>query len=707
MKSALERMTAAILLKDIAWDLAFDLFDKENKGYISRENFYDLINYWKLGLTTLEIEIMLQLIGEQRNNEVIVTREMFKDKIINSLQNLKEVVVQKLKQSLLLELHERLNAAGPGHSLRQLFAARSTSSGIATVEVLREVLEQLGIRGVTKKELQITMDAGGVTADEQDAGFIFSTFCTNIERAVDGEVRRRGDSTSKIVEKLFIVMRAKKMSVFDAYCLFDVFLRGGITRLELMSGLQSMGIESSQENITILWTTVMNESGAGSDKMSYHTFLTMFVKRGLLKVTEPESAAAMIAAEFTKKLRASEVKLDALFNLMDSKRAGRATKQDFTVACRKAGVVMSGEELQVIYDIVEDKQAGGITYKGLADFVQEGSKDEDKLIRIYTRIHRVSQRRKVDWDSAFKQQLKDAKDKKSKSSSMGNSRKKQEQDDGLDSHTLAVGIRKQRLGLKAEEIELAVNHLIYSASGTISTKAFEDQLADWVNKYVKKREEKIVVLKSFMRKLGSALKKPDAKLETTFAEMDRDEDGALTSFEFFGLLERLGLDTSAKDAASIFGILTAESMTASVSPAAGAMSKLKLDTLKRYMTSFELVDQLDEGDGEETQQEDEREIVFQKIRAKLEEKDRTIQQIMAKLRVNPVTHITLKAMRKIFDNVDLALTDREINLVDEEIRKTYSQDQYSYQVFLDFMVRRRVDSSEIYSGSLSLALTSP
>ncbi len=47
MKQILEKMAIAIILKDIPWDLAYETFDKDNKGHITKGVKLFIINYLK------------------------------------------------------------------------------------------------------------------------------------------------------------------------------------------------------------------------------------------------------------------------------------------------------------------------------------------------------------------------------------------------------------------------------------------------------------------------------------------------------------------------------------------------------------------------------------------------------------------------------------------------------------------------------------
>ena len=675
MNITLEKLTAAILLKDIPWDLKFDLFDKESKGYITRQDFIDLVNYWKLGLSLVEIDTMLELIGENKGESTIITREVFKERILNNFQELKNVVIEKLKQSLLIEIAKRLSRK----SLIECFKDFDVEkNGKADSNTLIKVLDNIGIKGITKKELNILLEIGNV---DSSLNFEYELFSKTITDKMEAEILRRDNSSIRIVENTYISLRAKKLSIFDAYCQFDVFLRGEISRLEFISSLQNMIVEPSQANINILWDTTLAEFGEGVDKMNYFCFLSMFAKRGLLMVTEPEDAACVVASKFNKQLRAIKGNLETLYASMDLKQTGRVTYKEFVNGCKKVGMKMKKEELENVYKAMEDKEFGGVTYKTLADYVQANVMDEDNVTKIYTRMYRICRKRKIDLEQVFENAKKETEDKK------------EEIKKGceLDNRELASVLRKERFELKQDEIELAVNNLVYNKAGLISAKEFLEQLERWDNKYTSKREEKVNLVKMFIRKVKDSLNKLNTNIEVIFLEVDQNEDGLITFDEFLEFMKKLSVDLSIKDSANIF-ITLAEDIG----------ENLRVDTLNRYITSMELVDQLGliKEVSEATEEDSYKEMLFQKIRAKLEERNTTLQGVIAKLKIDPIAHITLKSMEILFEKVDLTLSDKELETIDSEIKKTYGQPQYSYQVLIDFMVRRRVDASEIYSGNI-------
>ena len=694
MKKILRKLASAVLIKDISWEDLFNLFDTESKGYITQEDCKNLTNHLQLNLSNFEIESMIGIIGKKQGSSTIVTLDIFKEKIIDNLQGIRNIVLEKIKQNLLYTLYGKMSKTVETRTkeLQDHFKELDVSkAGTATTNNFIGVLSRIGITNLSKTELSTLLEVGNVQNSNE---FSYTSVSQALSNAIEKEIVRRTDQAQRqstmntnIVEKIYVHVTNKNMSIFDMYCQFDVFLHGAITQVEFASGIKSREIEQSEENIIALWEATLKEfqetqersekpgraNRVKLEKMTYHAFLFMFTSRGILQVAGTDSKTITFAVKFIKQIQIAKVSLEALFNAMDVKGKGNVDKKDFISGCKKKKINMSSAELESLYDDIKGKGTDGITYKSFVDFIQANSKNEDKIIRIYTRIHKVSERRKINWSQVFEQEMN------------GNSEKRKIVDEiKLNSKELSDALRNQRLELKQEEIDMAVNNLNYDRNGAINVKDFEAQLKEWNYKFQKKRDEEVTLLKTFVHKVNNALIKPEATIEIMFGEVDRDKDGAITFEEFWLLLNKLEINLLRKDAVDIFIILSGS-----------VTEKLKVEVLKRKMQGTSYADQYDIIEGVSN---DDKEAIFQKIRTKLEEKSTSLQEILTTLKIDPIMHITFRGMKELFYSIEVNMSDEEIKAIDCEIKRMYRQDQYSYQILVDFMVRRRVDTSEKYLG---------
>ena len=684
-------MAAAVLYNEINWDEAFNLFDK-GEGVFSRETFTDLMNHWNFKLSSFDIESMLQLLGEQRQGKLVITREIFKEKIIKNLERLKDVARKITKQAIILEIHEKLKAKVD--SLQDIFTSLDSSRrGIGDIAMFLRAFEELDYPLHLKAEKSIVLEAGDIF-DEPDENlkFNYKDFCIALESAIDKEIQRRGDSTARIIEKLVIIMKAKKMTIFDAYCHFDVLQRNEISQLELITGLRSFGIDSPEDEIMILWQTIKEElknmdyQTEDFKKIDYHTFLYMFTSRGWVKVEVKESDSSKSINQFMKRLKELELKIENFYSIMDPKGRGVVSKKTFLSVCqKKVKMNMMKEELEIVYSKLEDKREGGITFIKLDNLQQESSTEEEDLVRVYTKIHKISERRKIDWETVFKREK------------SGNKKKNQKKDGkyALNELDMISCLKKLRLGIKQADIEFAANNLVYNANDVISSEEFETQMEMWMKKYEKKREEKISILKIFVAKLNAELKKMNTTLDKIFGELDKDKDEALSLSEYNELIKRFNIDISLKDSATVFAML-----------AKSFDGKLRSSTLKKYMSSMDIITQIGnveentEEDPKKIEEEDAKEMLFQKIRSKLEEKKTNIKNILAKRKKDLSNCINLEGIKEIFKDGGLGeLTNKELGILDREVKQTLETDKYSYKSFVDVMIHKRIDNCEAYGGN--------
>ncbi len=681
----MEKAVAAILTRELAWDLAFDSFDKSGAGRITRAEATEMVKYWKLGLTAFELaDIFRPMISREGRAEVI-TREVFNEKLVNSISAFKDYVLIKIKQGLLFDIHEKLlvEQGRTGITLKSLFEQFDyKKNGTADAEVISQILSMIHVKELTKRETELLLEAGG--ADPQCTTLVYSTFSPAMELAIQQEIQRRDQIYARVVRDLFSTLRTKKMSVFDAYCQFDMLQRDGIGKLELVACLQGLGVKLSSEDANVVWSTVMNGSGC-EERLSYQGFLWMFARTGELKLSGPEAGVEGVRERFISSLVECKEDAKSLYTRIDKNLGRSVGKAEFIGTCKGAGIAMTEEELGKIFDVAKVDDVQGMTFRSLSDFVKAGERDEEDLIRIFTKIGRATQRRKIDWEKAFRLE----RDGRSQSREP---RKVLER--GLPARALANCIRKQQLGLGLDDIEAAVGKLAYSrGSGLIAWEEFLHQVQVWTQKRLStKKVDMSSKLKSYISRVNEAIKRLEIGVEQAFADVDRDKDGALTLAEHNDLLLKLGVEMTKAAATEVF-------------MAVSEGQRLTLDCLKKYLGNAdgqiktETGEEVGEGIGVDKEEED-RETLYYKIRERLVERETSINALLLRLKIDPLNQINIQGIRRLFESVELALTAKELGIIDTEVKRAFGKAEYSYQDLLDFMVRKRIDMSELYAGML-------
>ncbi len=663
---------------------------------------------------------MLSLIAEEISGCSVVTRVRFKEAIIDALASIKDMALNKLQEGLLITLHERLTltstegaSGSPSNAsmgLAERFAKFDVNNtGMLSTAIFIKALEQLQIVNLSPREQIILLRAGNVPVDMTEdqkrvlqLEFNYRDFAEAIQASIELVINKRSDTSSVLIEKIYIMTQAKHMTVFETYCYLDSLLRGNISRLEFFAGLQSLGVDASQEQVGSLWAEIMlMNSGIGhrEDKLTFYDLLSMFSSRGYLRLTAVESHIEVLTGEFVQQIRSKNINVETLFGMMDVKREGRVKKKSFTEMCKKSNISLSFEELNMIFDQIVLPSAASssgvslqatITYKQLSDFIQQGSLDHDKITQLFVKVEKIGKRRNIDWRKQFKM-YKEEKAAASKKKEVKN----KNEPTGLTCKELANCIRQLRFGMKFDEIDLFANNFVFSKKGILTVDEFEKQLIKLSQEYEVKRADKIKQIKTFVDAFSMALKKQNATLENIFSELDRNQNGAISFSEFNDMILKLDLDIPKKDIANIF-ILLADNIET---------GKLLLNTMKKYIYGFETIDSsagASKFESEDFLEEsasaklnDEREMLYQKLRSQLEEKKTNVYNIYLKLKIDTKCHITEKGIRQVFETIDLILSSREIGILHNEIKAGFGKEQYTYQDFMDFLIRCKIDLSEL------------
>ena len=714
----MEKLAEIVIIKQIPMDFRFDEFAKQSLGYLSQAELEDLFKGLNLGLSGFEIDLLTDYLILQK--DVGVSKDEFNEKISTKMASLRDYVLTKIKREMLLELHKRVPCQVNNFedSLKEKFVDYDyNQNGRAPIDALPKVLENLRMTHKSYSEIKLLFEICGLNVyDIQD--FDYASFCTTIRILIEEELKNRDDVCKKIIEKLHKVMLKRNMSVFDIYCQFDVLQGDGIGKLEMMAGLQSLGIDQAQEDVICLWNAIKDKYSEG-EQISYHSLLKVFNEYKFVELTEEEAPVSLSGADFCKKLKELKMDLEIFFSLLAKNTGNKITKLEFMSVCKKIGVDMSIEQLEKVFIMGEDVKTHIVTRESFAKSIGESSKLEKRLYKIYRNILKKSEKTKTDWEKLFRiereQQLKEDKMKQKKKEQKKESKKvfgkkngkkkklKKAPEKQINQRGLINCIRNLRFGLKLESIELAIKHIKFNSNNFIEVEEFIKQIKDWVEKYEKEQETQGTKEKSFLRKIVEAMANIGTTIETIYGDLDKDQDGAIDLKEFNEMIIKFDMEITKRESTKIFEGLTG-----------GADEKLQLALFKQKLRKIEPGQYEEESEDERDEKltkEEECDILFKKIKEKLNEKKANIQNMMLKLKIDPGSKINIeelfpikpevcaaKELGKLFDILELVLSKKEYEILDREIKKAFGTNAYSFQNLADFMTRRQLNYNEFFTG---------
>ena len=673
----LEKVAIAIFISGISIKNAFSIFDLDKDGYISKKEFKDAIQYMELGLTGYQIDELMGLVDITANH--LISYNEFSDKLNTYIRELEERTKISIQQRLFIRIEAKLHKKQI--SLLSLFKKYDIEqNGTVAKSELDRIFGNLNMRDLSPREVELILKAGGI--EQSQSKFNYEAFCYQFMDTMHSSTNILADNAYDLVRKVYACLKAKHLSVFEGFAIFDVNLTGFLSKMEFVTGIQSFGIGAKKEQISDLWEFALKGKLPKSTKMNYHTFLQLFISAGMIQTDKDDSPLKILIKKFIQEVKASELSIQRIFENFDQKKEGNIFKHNFTAGCMKMNFSGNRDELGMIFDSIskgnklDDEYI--FTYKQWADLLQEFS-SHDFLTRLYVRIARNSKKRGIVWKNIFMQFKQDQEEKN----------KKRDPDivEALNVNELKTCIRNLRIGFRVDEIEQLVNSLA-SDKGLISCSSFQEQIEKGASKFERGQKEHWAIIKDFIQKIMDKLKSSNMPIELIFAEFDTNQDGSISLVEFQHLLTKIDAPMDKKESKQLFDAIDRNKS-----------GDIKLSEFKRFLLYYE---SLGDGDIEDESHIDvnEVEILYERIKQNLDEKRTTFDRVISKNKIEVKYYMNIQKLKQLLEYIGLYVSTREVELIYSNIRSTISKREISYQDFLDFMVRKKIDTTDIREGSI-------
>jgi Ca2+-binding EF-hand superfamily protein len=127
-----------------------------------------------------------------------------------------------------------------------------SSGTILTTDLVR-VFKRLGILH-PEPHLPTLIKAGG--ARETDDRIDYVIYSQNLHKSIEKALGLNIKKTHEHLQKIYAVLQAKKMSIFEFFCTLDVNMSGSLSKLELKTGAQSQGLTLPTNEFESLWKMI-------------------------------------------------------------------------------------------------------------------------------------------------------------------------------------------------------------------------------------------------------------------------------------------------------------------------------------------------------------------------------------------------------------------------------------------------------------------
>lgn len=185
------------------------------------------------------------------------------------------------------------------------------------------------------------------------------------------ELNRKTKQSSLVrvqtINKLHSVLVSQKISMFDFFNKLDSNRSGRISKLELMTGIQTMNLTLSREEFEMLWSLLYKPNPKVNlqprnerlkrdvlrptePEISYYDLMLGFITAGTIKFNKSTDRADILVAKFRQQLKRLNYTVEKLYKAYDPKDLRFVFKNDFIDTSMLLGIEFSEDELLKIFE---------------------------------------------------------------------------------------------------------------------------------------------------------------------------------------------------------------------------------------------------------------------------------------------------------------------------------------------------------------------
>ena len=583
IKVLMEKLAVALFYNDMSLKRAFECFDLNKNGEISKNEFLFGMGQLDLGLSLFEITQVLSLMDMNKNE--IIEKEEFLNTFQSYFEKLKIDPIKDFSMSLLAKIKSLLNVKGS--DLLQCFIEYDRDSiGVVDLEGLKTVLNNFGLTKIkpyelttlirlyfeyeevplennnkhksnikktektektNKKSLQPTSPKKtnkSLLASKKSIYFTSSTLTERIDyRLFSKRILEIADKHSKsdfelsneLFRKVFRLFQLKSVNLFEAFVYFDVNVSFTLSKLELRLGLASLDLHLTEKDFNQLWNGFSKVKGLN---LRFPEFMQRFVQAGALVLQKFEDFAEALLKKFIHTIQKLG-NYEEAFKKLDRNLSGQISISEFKEALKRNFLGFTSQEAEILFKLLcsgspfsnenkENEQQKMFGYKQFARLLSQYNPKSLQQAAL-ARLQAITLDKKLNWKILIQKFMNNSNDPKAKNPNE------------ILLSDLKKLIRSLKTGLSLEEIDYIINSF---SEDPINLLEFERSRIEAHKTYEQKSVSSNHLINELLEKFRIVIERERLQIERLFFDFDQKQMGFLELADFNQMVLFLRIPTN-------------------------------------------------------------------------------------------------------------------------------------------------------------------
>ena len=319
LRAILEKFAVSLYFNDMSLKSAFEYFDSiDRDGKITPNEFYSGVTSLDLGVSVFETKQLMTLIdvshdGYIDKDEFISGFErLFKKFEIDPSRDLSFSLYAKIhhlrtvKGKDLLEAFRALDIQKKGQVAKETCKRVFINFGFVNIKPY-QISALLNLAQQTNKLVQLAPQSSnrGIKKlvkekelKEIPEGMIqYEPFVDKLYQEVHKNLKLIIEATNDLLRKIYTIIQRKNLSLYEVFVLFDINNSNSLSRLEFKIGLQNLGINWGNSDVSMIWNSF---DKALKYRINYLSFLKAFIEAGALKIINFDDTLNLLIKKFHK-----------------------------------------------------------------------------------------------------------------------------------------------------------------------------------------------------------------------------------------------------------------------------------------------------------------------------------------------------------------------------------------------------------------------